>query len=385
MLQGKPSIAFIKAADALDKKTWSGTPYHTLKALQQYVGNTEYLGEYHPRFKILSGKIKKGLHRILSGKNYDYMHSVEISENYGKHYTQLLKKGKYDLIFACGASSEIAFLETDIPILYFSDSTFANMLDYNPNYTNLSKSSIRQGMEIEERAISKSSALLYPSDWAMQSAIRDFGAHPKKIFVHPLGANFEGIIPRIEKISEQAQQLELLFLAVEWEQKGGPIALECLKQLREKGIRARLTICGCSIPDDILKTEGIEYFPFLNKQVSAERNMLERILSRSDIMIVPTRTECFGIVFCEAGAYEMISISTDTGGVAGAITNGETGFLLPYNATGRDYAMIISEIWENKAVFSLMKANARKKYENQLNWISWAKFVKQLPLVENLI
>ncbi len=111
------SIAFLTAGDAKDKRTWSGTPYYSSRALQEYVGDVDFLGPYRPFWAFNVGRIKSLLTRILLKKKYDYTHSNALSKAYGKYFSEKLKQKKYDLIFACGASSELAFLETKLPVI----------------------------------------------------------------------------------------------------------------------------------------------------------------------------------------------------------------------------------------------------------------------------
>ena len=44
---------------------------------------------------------------------------------------------------------------------------------------------------LEKRAIEKARLLLYPTRWAADSAIKDYGADPQKVRVIPFGANIE--------------------------------------------------------------------------------------------------------------------------------------------------------------------------------------------------
>ena len=60
-----------------------------------------------------------------------------------------------DFIFSPAASAEIAYLKTDIPIVYSSDITFALILNYYHNYSNFNLASRKYGELIEHRAISK--------------------------------------------------------------------------------------------------------------------------------------------------------------------------------------------------------------------------------------
>ncbi|MCI0596961.1 MAG: glycosyltransferase family 4 protein, partial [candidate division Zixibacteria bacterium] len=99
--------------------------------------------------------------------------------------------------------------------------------------------------------------------------------------------------------------------------------------------------------------------------------------------LLPTRYECYGVVFCEAAAFGLPVITTDTGGVSGVVREGENGYLLPYEAGGADYAQLIAEICADENRYNELVQKSRKEFEDRLNWDTWAQTVKRL-LAEKL-
>lgn len=65
------------------------------------------------------------------------------------------------------------------------------MVDFYPNYTNLSASTIVNGNKLEQLALDRCSLAVYSSEWAAESAIRNYNVHPDKVKVIPFGANLE--------------------------------------------------------------------------------------------------------------------------------------------------------------------------------------------------
>ena len=84
------------------------------------------------------------------------------------------------------------------------------------------------------------------------------------------------------------------------------------------------------------------------------------------------------MVFCEASAYGLPSITTDTGGVCGAVKNGENGFMLPFNARGQEYAEVIAKVYSDDQLYSELVQSSRAAFENRLNWDAWGISVKRL-------
>ena len=374
-------IAFLTSTNVRDKHAWSGIHYYMARALERNVGEVNCLGPVDLKFHIHKGRVLSFLSQKLVDKRFDYTHSFSVAKEYAKVFSEKLKNKKYDLIFAPASSSEIAFLETKIPIVYLSDTTFANMVDYYPAYSKLTKKSLLQGHEIERRAITNAKFALYPSEWAANSALKDYNADKSKVHVIPMGANIDEP-PPCEKVLKKIKTGKccLLFLGVNWERKGGEVAFDCMVKMNDMGIETLLTVCGCIPPKKFSHTK-MKVIPFINKNDKEQYKQFENLLLNSDFLILPTKAECYGIVFCEASAYGLPSIVNDTGGVSGAVTNGKNGFLLPSNSTGNDYAKLIADVFRNDEKYDSLVKSSRNIFEMKLNWDAWAKKVKNLLLV----
>lgn len=367
-------IAYLTANDPRDKRSWSGIHHFLSSALQEHCGDVDFLGPWKPEQLIKRQRATSFLSEKLTGKRFDYTHSTALAKAYGEYFTQKLREKEYNLVFAVAASTELAYLETSLPVFYLADTTIANMLGYYPFYTNLSKRSEAQALDVEKHALQKATHLFYPSDWAAQSAIRDFEIDPARVHVVPLGANLESVPDRAQVLQHADDGLcRLLFLGVEWERKGGPIAMETLDALRHNGINAELTVCGCVPP---VTHPYMKVIPFIDKNDPPQQQRLTDLLLKSDFLLLPTRAECYGLVFCEAAAFGVPSVSTDTGGVRGAVHEGKNGFLLSPDAKGHVYAERITELWNDRAAYMHLRESARNLFETSLNWDSWAKTIQ---------
>ncbi|QWV71801.1 hypothetical protein KQ220_11330 [Escherichia coli O158:H23] len=124
---------------------------------------------------------------------YNYAHSILASLEYKLFFQSVIKKhSDANFIFAPASSTEIALLNTSIPIIYSSDATFALIDSYYDNFSNLLKISRKESNFIE-KALDVSKFIIYPSVWAKESAINDYLIDKDKIKVIPWGANFDYI------------------------------------------------------------------------------------------------------------------------------------------------------------------------------------------------
>lgn len=165
-------------------------------------------------------------------------------------------------------------------------------------------------------------------------------------------------------------RVNLLFLGVGWERKGGDIALAGLKVLLERKHNVALVVCGCTPP---VSHPGMKVIPFLNKNIESDRITFHKVLSESHILFLPTRADCFGIVFCEAAAYGLPVVTTNIGGVGSLIEHNKTGFLLAEDSSPADYADCIEQLINNPDMYRKLSIHAREKFERELNWDVWGK------------
>jgi glycosyltransferase involved in cell wall biosynthesis len=285
-----------------------------------------------------------------------------------------MKGREYDCIVAPAASTELALFRSQIPVVYVSDTTFQLISNfYTWDFEKMPAISRWEGNTIERLALQHSTGVVLSSNWATNSAIHDYGVPAEKILTIPLGANVD-FVPEADVIFQklQGQELTLLYLAVEWERKGGPLAFETLQQLHAKGVKAKLIICGC-IPPSQFQHPYMEVIPFLNKNKKEDHDKFVELLSTVHFLLLPTRADCSLLVSCEASAYGVPVISTRTGGVNEVVLDDVNGYCLPHEAKGEAYAEVILKIYSDRARYEKLIHSSRKRYENHLNWDQWAK------------
>lgn len=392
-------IGLLTVFDPRNRLTWASWAEgvcHMMDALEQQGGQVIYLSasttatgeqrasQRNTMFSTVFKRVQKLLKKFLFLRKYFiYTYRLTISKNYAHTASRLLAQEQFDVVLAPASSSEVVFLETDVPIVLVEDATFAALHNYYPQYTNLPKSIIRDMDALAGGAIEKAALLIYASSWAAQSAIEDYHADAQKVHVVPLGANLDTIPERITALAHRrSQRCTLLFLGVDWERKGGPIAFETLQALEDLGVQAELIVCGC-IPPKAFTHPHMRVIPFLNKRDPVQRRELEQLYITSDFLLLPTRSECYGLVFCEANAYGLPVIATRTGGVPEVVRDGENGFLLPIDARGKEYAEMIATLYRDEQRYQNLVRTSRAAFDERLNWDAWGAKVSKL--IEELV
>lgn len=382
----RKKIAYFSINDPLDKRSWSGITYYLGQTLQKNIGDVHFLGPVPIPWvldKTLRGMTKFA--RIVFKTEYIPKYSL-LKNMYASLYLRWKMFGRqYDFLLAPAAASELAYCGTSLPIIYFGDATYKLYHNfYKKEFANLNAFSRWEGNFLEKRALRKSDVVVLTSRWASQSAVSDYGVRPDKIEIMQLGANIDSVPSRdIIFQKEDNPTLTLLFLSVDWERKGGPIAFDALRSLHAYGLAARLVVCGC-IPPPEYTHPGLEVIPFLNKNYPVDFKRFVDLLASVHFLLLPTRADCTPVVNSEANAYGVPAITTDVGGVAGTVTDGVNGYCLPLEAGGEAYADLIARLYADKEGYHQLIASSRARFEEVLNWDRWAEGFKLLLLKHNL-
>jgi len=296
----------------------------------------------------------------------------EYAQLFGKLLSERLDTTKYDVIISSEYYS-IAYLNVDIPIIYIGDTTFdpykaCDRIEYGKIYTIV--------VDIKKRAINNSEIIIYSSEWAKNNAIKHYGANPDKVKVIEFGANIDKIPSHDEIIGDLSETCQLLFVGKNEYRKGIDKTYDTYQHLKSTGFKCHLTIIGCTLPVEIdVLNEDITIIPYIDKSIPTDVEILEQILSNTHFFILPTRFECFGIVFSEVSAYGIPSLATNVCGVSQVINNGKNGFIFAKNAKPKDYATKIKSLFHDKDAYSDIRLLTRKEYDNRLNWKNWSEKV----------
>jgi glycosyltransferase involved in cell wall biosynthesis len=369
-------VALVQYRDARDVRNWSGTLHFSKGAVDRHVGPVIDLSPAPVNF--FPFRVARKLVQVATGKIYSYDHEPALARYYGQYFSRRVAQAKPELIFSPSGSSGIAYLETEVPMVYFTDGPWSVIKDYYPTYTNVVRRTDRTAEELERRSLERAAVVLVSSEWAAESVVRDYGIDPAKVHNVFIGANLphpparEEVLPR--KLGEK---LRLLMVGVLWDIKGGDIAYAALLELLKLGYDAELTVVGCTPPTGTSHPR-MRVIPFLNKQLPEERARFERLWREADFFILPSRAEAAGVVFCEASAHGVPSIATHTGGIPSLVVNGRNGYTIPHEAGGAEYARVIAELADDPERYVRLCESSRDEFETRLNWDAWGTQVARI-------
>ena len=363
-------IAYIVEGSPENNRLWSGTITAIYNALKKEHTVLPIDITYSNKLLTVYYKVKSKLTKIFTGKKFYSVFAKKKAIEQSKIVDRFLKEhSDVDLVFCPAKSGSIAYVKTDKKIVYLTDATFSSMVGYYDYLANLSKSTLLQGNEIELRAINRSNVIICASEWAKKSVVEDYAKAENQVKVIPFGAN---LVDTYTESVKNPKTINLLFCGVEWQRKGGDVAIDAFRNLRELGYDAKLYLVGCNPPYEI-NDENIIKVGFLNKNNPEELKKLTELYSQMHFLILPTIAEAAGIVFAEASMNGIISITYNTGGVGSYVIDGVNGIKLPLNYKGKDFANAIKNIVDNKKKYQDLKLSSRKYYEERLNYQAWLK------------
>ena len=353
-------MLFVNVGGAVtDRRTWSGIPFSIYAELQKYYSMDTFVVSAN---KTIFDLIYMAYRRIIKREKCLWFYTSRFAKRASSDLQKYLDSAEYDVLFVIGSPC-ITNLETNIPIIYFSDAVVSCMNNYY--WFGCQDKEIKEYNSTQKKALDNANSIVLTSHWAEKATIEDYGISKDKISVHHFGSNIE--VEEVEHVEHEG--FNLLFVGADLNRKGISVAIEAVKICNKMDTNHHYTlnVVGGK-PECDVNPEEVIVHGFINRNNDDERQKLDYLRAISDVFILPTRAECAGIVFCEAAAYGMPSLSFSTGGVPDYIRDGETGYLFDMSSSANDFASKIVYLANNKNVLEKMQKNARAFYESDLNW-----------------
>lgn len=111
--------------------------------------------------------------------------------------------------------------------------------------------------------------------------MQDYSIPEERIAVIEFGANIEAKdVPAVAKRLDGKKHLNIYLSGVNWERKGGDVAVECCEELLKQGISCTLHITGMIPPEKHRNKSFIHTYGFLNKNIQDQYQRIISIMRR---------------------------------------------------------------------------------------------------------
>lgn len=366
-------IAFLTNAHPENRRAWSGLNYFMRRSLELAGLEVVPIGSLSFPLLLWPERIyRRVAERAFGARRLFWTHDLRVTRHRAHEVERRLKDTQVDAIFSPG-SMVVSQLESKLPIYFWSDATFALMRDYYFPSKQLEPCTMSDAERLEYASLYKATHAFYASDWAADSAVRDYFVPREKVTVVPMGANLE-VAPGRDEVerwidARPARPVRFCLIGVEWLRKGCDYAVEVVKHLNEQGIESELTIAGCRVPKGVTLPPCVKTMGFVRNWTPEGKAVIRKLFADSHFLIVPSRAECFGLVFAEASAHGVPSLASDTGGIPSVVSNGVNGYRV---ALGENFvaeaARRVSELMADREKYRALALSSYQEFLTRLNW-----------------
>lgn len=376
--QANPRIAFVTEHDARDVHAWSGSVHAMATHLVQAGARLEFVDRVRSPLRHLL-RVKQFAYRRLLARGYLPGRDRLVARDLARRARRALRSIGHDVVLSPG-TIPVAHLTGGKPVVIWTDATFDGLVGFYDEFSNLPRETLRAGHALEQSALDNCALAIYTSQWAADTALRHYRIDEGKIAVVPFGANV-GAGRSAEQVRgfmvrREAWACRLLFVGVDWQRKGGDVALAVTARLREAGVAAELHVVGCTPPGAV--PAHVIVHGFVSKRSADGRARLAALYANSHFLILPTRADCVPVVFAEASSYGLPSLATRVGGVTSAIREGVNGYTFDTVADSSAYAERIRQVIAEPATYRQLCLSSFAEYADRLNWGASARCVLSL-------
>lgn len=233
---------------------------------------------------------------------------------------------------------------------------------------------------LADKLLFRADVIISPSEYYIEKS-RFLGRYKDKIAVIPNGINLEEFdIPHSKEECKTKLGLSgknmVLFVGGLYPLKGPHVLLKAIPKIVKEHKDTIFVFAGSGDINKYKKLSeemGVQKYVRFTRYISEEKTFYYRA---SDIFVLPSLTESFGIVNLEAMACGVPIVASNVGGVPDVVKNGENGLLVPPKDPEALAAALIY-LLENGTVRKKMGKNARKKAEDY----SWERIAEETEKV----
>jgi glycosyltransferase involved in cell wall biosynthesis len=264
--------------------------------------------------------------------------------------------------FFHGSTPWVAF-EASTPYACYLDVCFATYMTIYHDAAHFSIADIERIEKQEAEWLRKATRVFFSSAWALEEAARAYDLDRSKLCVAGMGGHVP--IPSVDRYSKGR---DFLFIALDFEGKGGRVCVDAFRQVRAELTDARLRIVGERPPQDVLETEGVSYEGLLNKSVPVELQRLQSLFASAFALVHPTTKDATPQVFAEAGYHGCPVIAPRSFGIPEMIVDGVSGCLVSAPPSAAEVAARMLWLCGNPDAYARMRRSARAHALSKFTW-----------------
>jgi glycosyltransferase involved in cell wall biosynthesis len=253
--------------------------------------------------------------------------------------------------------------ESQRPYFLYTDTCFSTYIDVYHDRSKFRPDDLKRICETEGRWLSRAARVFFGTRWGLERAATDYRIPRSNLSAVGAGGSMS---PPPKDTYDTG--MSFLFIALDFERKGGRICAEAFNTVYARFPEARLTFVGAAPPADLLALPGVSYIGLLRKSVPAELARLESIYSEAFALVHPTSSDIQPLVISEAGYYGCPSIAARSFGIPELVEDGVTGFLIDPPLTAEAFANRMLELCADRNRYFSMRKTVRVHATKNLTW-----------------
>ena len=228
-------------------------------------------------------------------------------------------------------------------------------------------------MDHQRRILAHADAVLTLTS-VEREGLLSWGLEPERVQV--MGGGLDPL-PSAEEWMDSAELLQryqlqppiVAFIGRVSRDKGALVASEAARRLCRQGNKVTLALVGQVAP---------EFSRYYRRLSAADRQFIRplgvlddagkhALLEASAMLVLPSRTDSFGLVFLEAWAHGKPVIGARAGGIPGVIDEGENGLLVRYGHV-RELAEAIALLLQDQPLAQRLGRCGQQKTASRCSW-----------------
>lgn len=345
-----------------EERTWSGTTYSLLKALENKVEVVRVDANYDLLTKVYA-KIMKTAHQMpfLRHEKLDIRSKTVLWENRRRmNQLKLIVDPKQPAL-------QIGDFAPFLHSIIYQDLSFSVLEDYKisdpgtfkySGFQNMPDLFLKEKLTNQERNYDSAEGIACMSHWFAANLQATKG---DKAFYAGAGIN----TPIDSELLSPRKRHQILFVGRDFKRKGGDLVVEAFRVIKREFNDATLILAGpVNLPKQVTDIEGV----YAIGDVSSAQ--IGELMRNSAIMALPSRFEAFGLSFVEALANGLPIIGRDKFEMPFFVKQGSGSIL----QSSSDFSTEVRELsLQLKVLLTdnnyLNQANARKEFIR--HYYSW--------------